>query len=75
MTKLYPVVVTDTCSRIVLLEAENADAAMAKAAALNESGEIDVGYEFYIGSDYSIDEDFEVLDRDTESTDVFLRNE
>ena len=72
MTKLYPVVVTDTCSRIVLLEAENADAAMAKAATLNESGEIDVGYEFYIGSDYSIDE---VLDRDTESTDVFLRNE
>lgn len=71
MGKLYPVIITDTCSRTILLQAGNPLEALEKAAELNMSGEIDVGYEFYIGSSYDIDEDYEACDGDAEMTDVF----
>lgn len=71
MGRLYPVIITDTCSRTILLQAGSPSEALDRAAELNMSGEVDVGYEFYVGSSYDIDEDYEEYDGDAEMTDVF----
>lgn len=67
---LYPVTITDTCSRTILLQAKTPSEALERAEELNMAGEVDVGYEFYIGSSYDIEEDYEPCG-EAEMTGVF----
>lgn len=52
---VYPIMVTDTCCRTIYVKAGSLDAALDCAKRMNESGEVDVGYEYYIDSSYELD--------------------